>query len=115
MRLRIVKLIQEEPQNFEAYLHFGKVGEGHRCRGHYTPVHDLELVSTDSIAATIFIRKSQIVLYHWHTLGTHRLEDETIHPLTPEFMTMEPGLLFNTLMEASASRIRRLIQHQDTK
>lgn len=108
MRLQIVTLDNESNQSYEAFLHFGKIGEGHRCKGSFKAIHDSQVERTNSIAATIFIQKNVLILFHWHvTPKGAKIEDETVHSKNEDHEKMSPKDLFDFLILNSQGRTRR--------
>lgn len=109
MRLQIVCFDKEANTSFDQFLHFGKIGEGHRCRGTFKPINDCQIERTNSIAATIFIQKDSIVLFHWHITPTGKnIEDETSHAKMDDYEKLQAHELFEKLVLSSAGRIRRM-------
>lgn len=109
MRLQIVKYDHHSNQSFEAFLEFGKIGEGHRCKGTFKPIYDIQLEKTNSIAATIFIQIDVISFFHWHVSAKGiKIEDETLHKKIEAHEKMTPKELFESLLSESQGRTRRI-------
>lgn len=78
MRIQIAYLNSSSNFNLASFLQYGKIGDTRSYDGHYeihgeTTINDLEHIK--DIAATILLRKDEIILFHWHVLKGKKVED----------------------------------------
>lgn len=103
MRIQVVYQNNQPTPNFEQFLLHGKIGDTSLYAGHYESLHDISVEHRDfvsSIAASIFLRKDKIVLFHWHVINGKRVEDEYLFAKgIDEFL--EPTVLFKRLISSA--------------